>query len=223
MDTKIISIFDKQIKLYTKHLSYDDSKILDKILAKKILLRFKEVAEKIGLDYLIFYGTLLGAYRENDFIAHDTDIDVVIFDEKQFISSFSNFEEVGFKLIRYEKHASLRSYTTLYSIQDFESEIYIDLYVAYLEKNNKYNILGAYVPKKLLNKRIDYLFLDTYFKIPRNTEKILITLYGKDWNTPIKNKPGDFVQHTSIKTKLRRIIKRFLCFTHKGTSKNFNF
>ena len=55
---------------------------LTKIEIRSILLELAKHLEKIckyeGLDYFIFYGTLLGAVRHSGFIPWDDDFDVVM-------------------------------------------------------------------------------------------------------------------------------------------------
>lgn len=208
MVKEIIDILGYQVPIYKKELNYENAKVLDKATATRILLNFRTIAIKHDLDFLIFYGTLLGAYRENDFIAHDTDIDIIVFDELRLVSLLYEFEKEGLLLVRYEKSPSLRSHTTIFSLQDLESEIYIDVYIAYQEKNGKMNLMGAYLPYKMFNKRTKIQFLGVSFNIPQKTESILKTLYGKQWKTPIEDQPGDFKQYTSLKTKVKRTIKR---------------
>ena len=43
--------------------------------AVELLQRFTEALNAEGIDYWLEFGTLLGYYREHDFIAHDDDLD----------------------------------------------------------------------------------------------------------------------------------------------------
>jgi hypothetical protein len=53
-------------------------KPIDKAIAKENLLLLKDILDKNHLRFLLLFGTLLGAVREHDFIAHDEDIDLVM-------------------------------------------------------------------------------------------------------------------------------------------------
>ena len=43
---------------------------------KVLLFKLDEVLNQNGLQYWLNYGTLLGAYRDHDFINHDYDLDI---------------------------------------------------------------------------------------------------------------------------------------------------
>ena len=51
-------------------------KPIDKVIAKENLFLLKDICDEAGLKFILFYGTLLGAIREHDFITHDEDIDL---------------------------------------------------------------------------------------------------------------------------------------------------
>lgn len=54
---------------------------MDKITALKDLLLIKKVLDQHKIPFFIEYGTLLGAYREKDFIDDDDDIDIGIIEK----------------------------------------------------------------------------------------------------------------------------------------------
>ena len=128
-----IKIKGKCFNYEPEQLSYETSVVIDKDIARENLLLFKKIADRNNFNFLIFYGTLLGAIREHDFISHDIDIDVVTNDEDKLLEIIPELINNGFKFIRYESSPSLKSYTTLYSFR--RSSVYIDVYIAYKEKN----------------------------------------------------------------------------------------
>ena len=56
----------------------------------QVLLKFKELCEKLNLRYWLCYGTLIGAVRHKGFIPWDDDVDVQMprEDYEKFIDNF---------------------------------------------------------------------------------------------------------------------------------------
>ncbi|EZH79084.1 hypothetical protein AU05_18405 [Ectopseudomonas composti] len=55
---------------------------LTKQIARELIVALDELASRAGVDLYLDYGTLLGAFREQDFIAWDDDIDMSVKDEQ---------------------------------------------------------------------------------------------------------------------------------------------
>jgi len=161
-------------------------KVIDRHISKQNLLEFKKVMDKTNMKFLLAYGTLLGAIRENDFIAHDEDVDVIILDEdrKAFIDLLFDLRLHGFEVGRYEDD--------LFSlVRDGE---YIDIYI-FRKSYLGYRKMGNFVTKeKFLLNSIKYEFLGKEFDIPKDYIEYLVYNYGVDWKIPQKNahayKPG---------------------------------
>ena len=68
--------------------------------AKYLLTTLSNVFEQNGIQLMLAYGTLLGAIREHNFIAHDTDIDVMIFakDRDKALSLQEELKKYGIEL-----------------------------------------------------------------------------------------------------------------------------
>lgn len=64
-----------------------------------LLNKVVTVLDKNKIDYVIYYGTLLGAIRNNDFIAWDNDIDIQVYDIDSVTSIKKDFEEQGLDCI----------------------------------------------------------------------------------------------------------------------------
>ena len=66
----------------------------------KILQAFSSALNEAGIKFWIDYGTLLGYYRDHDFIGHDNDLD-----SGAFIEDTDRVKDVlenrGFRLVRY--------------------------------------------------------------------------------------------------------------------------
>ena len=168
----IVKINSKDFTEPTKYLNLD--------VAKKNLLDLKEVMDDSGVKFGLIYGTLLGAYRENNFIKHDYDTDLFVLEEvkQDLLDSLPKLINIGFEVCRYDG--------LLLSVS--RDDEYIDFYFFrksffFYRKNN----VGLSAKSKYLENTVDFDFLGKSFQIPKNVESFLIELYGASWNIPIED------------------------------------
>jgi len=155
------------------------SKIIDKAISKDNLLDFQRIMDKNNITFTLAYGTLLGAIRENDFITHDEDIDVAILDENRdnFLNILNDFIEDGFIIGRYADDI-------LSLIRNGE---YIDIYIFRKKLFGYREFANEKLKEKYLIDIVDYKFMNSTFKIPRESERYLIEHYGENWRVPVKD------------------------------------
>lgn len=180
---------------------------IDQKTARENLGRLKQVFDKEGIPFFIFFGTLLGALREKGFILHDTDTDVVLFESHReaFIRALPKLEAQGIILARTTKEDRVVSL--------YREGSYIDIYFARLERSFGrsfwYLDYSSIRKKDLLSfRRHNFLGLDLL--IPERSEAIMKSLYGRDWKTPIE---GYEASHD-----YRMKLKRFLSSGNKWES-----
>ena len=164
-------------------------------------------------DYNIWldFGTLLGYYRENDFISHDLDMDFGV-----QVSSFEEFEVIEKHLINNGFNRTKEFYfnKSLVELSYSYKGLNVD-FIIYKRENDKVssdtiffmtNALGKPTRYEVYNYEIPFSDLKEYefkgkkVKVPGNTQEYLRTLYGEDFETPNTNynwkenpiyKPGD--------------------------------
>lgn len=175
-------------------------KYIDKTIARENLLLFKDICISHQLPFILFFGTLLGAVREHDFITHDEDIDLAMMkrDMPRFLSILFELRKYGFEMIRYEERGFL-------SIMRKGEYIDIYFYEEYPAQPNLYYCCRDIFPKEILDNLIDYPFLGTYFKAPEKYEKYLEFYFGDNWQTPIVA----FNYHQPLWSKVIEYIKQY--------------
>ena len=180
---------EEKIEIETKNGVYVCKKDVDAVFVKfekpinievatKNLLDLQKVCKAHNLEFTLMYGTLLGAVREKGFIPHDHDTDVVVTRDKEekVLDMLFDLREIGLEVGRYDE-------TLVSFVRDGD---FIDIY--FLDKKgSKYHTEGYVIPAHYLDNVIDYPFLGSTFKVPKNHEKLLAYLYGEDWRIPKEN------------------------------------
>lgn len=183
---------------------------LDKNNAREFLSLLKWEFEKSNIMFFLNFGTLLGAYRDHDFINNDVDMDLGIF-EKDMITFYRlipRLDQLGVKLCR-EWGGVFFSFIYKGVVCDFN---------VYYKAKFPYHYYfwgvseGEYTPKKLLSEFKPYNFMGEQYMIPEKVEDYLKFSYGKDWRIPIKGKPGDAIPKWMVLERLYRKVKRKIRF-----------
>lgn len=119
---------------------YDLKKLQEKEL--EILIEVHKVCEKLGIEYMIMYGTLLGAVRHKGFIPWDDDIDICMTRENydRFLKEGVRYlpENLKAQHVLYEKNApnifiKIRDVNTVFLQEehvglDINHGIFIDIF-----------------------------------------------------------------------------------------------
>jgi hypothetical protein len=181
-------------------------------VAKENLILFKQAMDGQGLDFFIFFGTLLGAVREGDFIAHDYDTDTVVMakDRARLLDVAPLLIDAGFEFAR-AKNEHGKIFTFLRKGE------FIDVYLA--EESRRFpcrpcwNVDGTLISRQLLTEFTDIEFLGVRFRAPRRFDAALVEMYGPDWRHEKKNYSShvafDFYHpYLSTVRTLQRIVPR---------------
>lgn len=178
-----------KLKVKTSHGTYkykfvpifEGIKRIDKTIAKENLNIIKDVCDDAGLQFILFYGTLLGAVREHDFIAHDEDIDLVMYkaDMQKFLDILFTLREYGFELARYERRGFL-------SIIRKGEYIDIYFYEPYPHDRRLWYCCQDICKKEFVLDLMPYPFQDDMYLVPRNYVEYCEYYFGENWQTPIQ-------------------------------------
>lgn len=146
----------------------------------KDLKNFEIEMQKIGIDIFLFYGTLLGAIREKDFIPHDNDIDIAccvkLRGKDNALIERKRIEEY------LKKNKWLRNRKTN-GIKISYHKSKFDLWVGYIE-NNIFYVFTHKISKTLILPLSKLMFRNQEFNVPNNSEATLDAIYI-DWTRPI--------------------------------------
>jgi lipopolysaccharide cholinephosphotransferase len=169
----------------------------DQLLENMALMR--DILKEQNIPCFLHYGTLLGAIREKNFIAHDDDADIGVFgqDFDAVIGLLPVFLAKGFTF------NSQRNGRLLQFVRNGEQ---VDIFFAYKKiglTGSKWSIDDrATVSSSFLDTLIPLLFLGEEFLIPSNSEALLRNLYGKTWRIPLKGIPS----RTNWTWRLKKIL-----------------
>lgn len=204
-----IKSFIKNILIYTGiqelrvKREFKKKYALLKNTGEEAMQAYFEVAEELKITFVPIFGTLLGIYRENDFIQYDDDIDMLL--DIKYLSDdlLISLKEHGF------------NFSNIFVASDFKGcqlpmtykGLTCDIYFSYLDDMSQSHIylplaieghdwsfsqdLNLFMAKEIIipfdNHFISYKFKGKEIKIPNNTTEILKSLYGEDFLIPRKN------------------------------------
>ena len=183
---------------------------------KELYINVLSIFETLNINFILFYGSLLGYYRDSNFIEGDDDIDVLV-SEEDFNEIFSNVKLITMKnpliTFRYICYEDKPGIFVKNFIQVYYKDIGpFDICAYTLEKNH---ILTAFdnlrYPIKDIFPLKQVYFKDYKINIPFNTEEILRLTYGENWRTPqekcIDYHPDRIVDHIRDFSKTRNSQK----------------
>lgn len=177
--------------------------------ALKNLAEARDILDKLNIRYWLTDGTLLGFYRNGDFIDHDEDLDmgadIASYNERMIL----DFTDSGWKLanIYGKRECGLE-------ISFKKRKIKLDIFFFYTEDRKMWH--GAWrkhqengITKRNLIKYSYYpfgiktaIFKGETFNIPEDPEKFVVTKYGKNWRTPVKQWDWEFGPSNAEKTDI---------------------
>jgi phosphorylcholine metabolism protein LicD len=149
--------------------------------------------DKLMVPYRLTDGTILGIYREGEFIKHDNDIDVDVFDiDNQIIESIIKyFLKGGFKIGRKAYYKGAMQQVVFYN----DREVIFDILFWYRnDKEYVNNSERGYIREqesRYFESLGEITFKGEVYKCPPDIERWLEMRYGEGWNVP-KTYKGDW-------------------------------
>lgn len=197
-------------RIYTSILKNYRTKQLEKLKtyfkeeSQELLKNFTSALDNAGVVYWLEFGTLLGYYREGDFISHDYDIDIGTYYENSTMVKETLLQN-GFKLVReyhviddggLEQCFKYKHITVdVFYFRLDGNKLYCNSFLPIANMTRWYNL---YIRKPFLVKRIEVpnigyqkvQFKDCSVYVPNDCDLYLQTHYGVNYMTPNPNYDG---------------------------------
>jgi len=190
---------------------------MDRDLALKNLIELDKLFKSINVEYWISCGTLLGFYRNNDFIAHDSDTDICIPSKYLNKNLIESIKKSGFKIKN--KYGRI---SDGFELAIHKNGIKTDLFFVYERDARWYH--SVYSPSSQKDKlKHDYVFspfkivkkefLGYKFSVPDKIESHLIEHYGENYKYPTKgwkyHESPQNIFHTNTKVLIEDTISDY--------------
>lgn len=207
---------EKEMSSYSKMMRWELDKftfinnsksIIKKKEALDNLIELDKLFRELNVEYWLTCGTLLGFYRDNDFISHDKDTDICVNSEHFNGYVLKRILSKGFKILK-----CFGELEDGFEISFFRNGVKIDIFLFYKNEDKWYNSVYAdftsvdclkfdyvYEPFEISEN----IFLGYSFKTPKNIEHFLKQQYGDNFKTPIKNWSYFESPKNLLKTKIR--------------------
>lgn len=148
------------------------------------LISMREVLNKLDIPYWLTDGTLLGCYRDNDFITNDIDVDLGVYIDDLSQDLINASKKEGFHLLR---HSGTKDNGLEYTFT--RKGCNLDIFFFYKEKDFVWH--GAWLYDELIKYKYPYFdlkeieFKGEKFNAPANTLEYVTLKYGENWHTPV--------------------------------------
>lgn len=177
---------------------------MNKTKAYNVLVELKDIMEELDIEFWLDGGTCLGAYRENDFMDSDFDIDIGIMYSDKLPKIIDNLNDNGFEHIHHKQHPSGIGN----QISAVKYDIPMDIFVYHESSEHVFRIMFDIVPgvntvkyipivfhKYVFHRLevVDFMYGGVLFNLPAHTDKYLAFMYG---NWQVDKKPGVFKWQT---------------------------
>jgi hypothetical protein len=174
-----------------------------------------------GIEWFIFFGTLLGLTRDNDVIKGDDDIDIYV-DSRSRTRLIELLNQQGLAPNLACKPNHTQHFLQIARIVDGEAGL-IDFY--FFDRQSKpgvlidrWNFLQKYdqlhkalhVPSDMVFPLSEAPFLGVTLKTPRRPRDIVQWLYGKEWETPLDKSFGYEISVSNYRPLLKKRMPRHI-------------
>ena len=153
----------------------------------KLLSNTVDVLEYYNIEYILDWGSLLGAYRNNEVIYNDDDCDISVID-----CDAKLIEELLTSRLRFGIKQTTNSISI---IPNKYINLHLDIYFINMDKNGNYTNLNRCVPKELINQKSKIRFGNREYCCPYKIKEYLLVLYKYIGTDAIETDYNDYVPY----------------------------
>ncbi len=190
----------------------------------EMLREADKALSKANVRGFLSFGTLLGAYRDHNFISYDPDIDLGILAEEATEEMHESLKQAGFRLLRQNYMSS--NGQVVEETYEYRG-LHLDIFFYYRKGNDFYTVIQrhheskewkeanitdgfpadcSYVPLCGFSRH-DFLGLNIY--MPDDTDGWLRAIYSDTYMTPIKNWNAEEHKTRTVRMKERSYRRYF--------------
>jgi len=183
------SFANKKIKdlcYFYKRNEADRNSLVNNIVSLSIFMK-----DKFNLDIYLVYGTLLGVIRENDFIAHDNDVDLAYLSNKNNAKdALDEFYKISSTLNKYKMLSRLCNKGQMHVYSPNRKHKY-DVWTSWITEDKFYlsPLFNGDTDSSIITPLKTTKFRSCDLLIPNKPEIFLDNTY-LNWKTPILDGKG---------------------------------
>ena len=158
---------------------------MDHKIALENLITIRDILTRNNVSWWLDGGTCLGAFREKDFIAIDTDTDIGVLEETYKDSITQEIVDAGFEI-----HETFGTRDKGYQLAFVKNGVKVDIFFYYLKDDKRWyamwnnKMIPMVYPAYIFEKQQVFKFLGHPFPFPFEVEYYLRTKYGDDYMIP---------------------------------------
>jgi len=180
-------------KIVTSRDIYKKEPRMDFVKSNQYLQDVKKVLDEFNIPFFLFFGTLLGAIREQDFLVHDHDVDIAVFakdiDNTKTDKISAELTKLGYTV---GSCSVLGRKSALLVSKPKNKGTKVDIYYFFDFQDKLWWPRGSYIKgvsyitaipykKKYFENMKTISFKGAEYKVPTPPEEFLEELWGKWW------------------------------------------
>lgn len=187
-----LDVFSDKLVIWERGQMGGRTRPINRDILFKNLVDVHKILDKYNIKHWLSHGTMLGVYRDGNFIAWDDDVDIGLdFSQRELIKpALKELENMGFFIPEGDPNKPITKDNAPYydtnfirdgeKIEGWWFEKKGDFYV-YDEKRCGNDLKH---PAKYYDELQDFNFKGVSFKIPNHIENWLVMMYSSDWKIP---------------------------------------